>query len=117
MGIALANSATGLAVMGIMLAVLSRRVGRLGGAKLLLSLGKIVAATFIMGLVAFVAGREIGLFGAGLSLKAQLIRVTGTIGLAGAVYGLSLVLFREDEVAAGGRWVGRKLRQRYAAEK
>ena len=115
-GIALANSVTVIVVMAVMLAVLVRRVGSLGGGKLVLSLGKIAAASSVMGLVAFVAGREIGLFDAGpvLGLRTQLVRVGAIIGSAGAVYALCLVLFRVDEVAAGRRWVERRLKRRYA---
>lgn len=96
-GLALAGSLA-MCVHGVLsLALLRRRIGRIGGSHLTLTFFKIVAASAVMAVVVLAANRQASLWMPGDALAAQVSRLSVTIGLGLVAVAVSAKLLRISE--------------------
>ena len=99
-GLALAGSLA-MCIHGVLsLALLRRRLGRIGGRHLTLSFFKIVAASAVMAVVVIAANRQLTLWLPGDALVAQLSRLSVTIALGLVAVAAAAKLLRISEFNA-----------------
>jgi putative peptidoglycan lipid II flippase len=96
-GLALGTSVTALLNAGLLLMLLRRQLGGLGLGHLTTVLARVMAASAVMGAVAWGADRQLALWIPGSSLVIQVVRVGLTISASLAVLALALHLLRVRE--------------------
>jgi putative peptidoglycan lipid II flippase len=96
-GLALGTSVTALLNAGLLLVLLRRQLGGLGLGHLSGVLARVIAASVVMGAVAWGADRELSAWVPGSALPVQIVRVLLTIGISLVVLAVSLLLLRVRE--------------------
>jgi putative peptidoglycan lipid II flippase len=104
-GLALATSLAAIFQFGLLLYLLRRRIGLLGGRRLIATAGRAVAASAVMGLSA-VAAHRWWTANLGGSRFDSLVELAVVIPAAMVVYGVALLALRGEE----SRWVVQRLR-------
>jgi len=100
-GLALATAIASFINLSILLFYLRKRIGRLGGKKVLHSLAKILLASSAMGIACIYSSRFLGQI-------SKLIQVAGTILICLAIYILATHLLRCDEIKYVWKIITRK---------
>ena len=97
-GLALAFSLAGMLSLGLLLVMARRKIGPLGGRKLLASFGKTLALSSAMGVAAYAVSALCGLYLVDMQTKVgQLVQVGAAAGTGIALYfGLSAALKMEE---------------------
>lgn len=96
-GLALGTALSALFNAGVLLWLLRRRIGGLGGTTLAVALAKITVASLVMGVVALAAARWLGTLG-GTSELMKGVQVFGAIGLALLALAVTAKLLGVDEL-------------------
>ncbi len=108
-GLALGTSIAALLNGGALLFLLNRRLHGIEGRRVLVSFGKIAAASALMGAAAVAADRLLIQWAPGAGLSAQLVRLAASIATALAVLAASAHIMRIDEFRRGVRLITAKL--------
>ena len=110
LGLALATTVASSLNAGLLLLLLSRRIGGIDGARVLGAFVKITIASLVMGAAAW--GTERWLHGLlpDPGLLPRLVRVVGAIGVATGVLGATAMLLRIEEFTLAVRRVGGRFR-------
>lgn len=106
-GLALATSIAGTVTFLLLAIGLRRRLGHLDGRRLLCSVSKFAAASFLMGLAVTAAYRYSVLFFNPAQLSHQLLQIAALVLLGGAIYFASAALLRTEELG----WLVRRMRE------
>ncbi len=108
-GLALGTSIAALFNATVLFVLLRRRLEGLNERHLLRSLAKILAASAVMGLAAWILDAALAVWLPGDALLLQIVRVATTIGAAVAVLAAAAWLLRVRELSEGMRLVVRKI--------
>jgi len=100
-GLALATAIASFLNLSILIFYLRKRIGRLGGKKVLRSLWKIILASSIMAIACIYSSRL-------LARIDKLIQVAGTIVICSGIYFLVAYLLHCDEIKYVGKIIARK---------
>lgn len=96
-GLALANSAASLLSTILLFIALSRHLGDLFSTRLFLSLGKVMIASFVMGLAAAFAGNLTGLFAGERETAVEAALLAAVVAFSALVYIAMILLLKVEE--------------------
>lgn len=108
-GLALANTLASFISTILLITTLSRHLGRLFSTRFLLSLGKVILASSIMGLAASSAGK-LGLFTGQQGLVVETVSLMAVIVFSALLYAALLLLFKVEELRSLTQLIKRKNR-------
>ncbi|MGI6065129.1 MAG: murein biosynthesis integral membrane protein MurJ [Bacillota bacterium] len=112
-GLALAYSLAGILNMGILLILLRRKIGPLGGWRLLLSLGQTIFASFLMGWVVFYTAKFSMILWGTQTKLAQLAQVSLSVIVGALIFALVSLLFKMEEAELVGKVLFRRFRRKH----
>lgn len=97
-GLALANSLASFISTILLFTALSRHLDRLFSTHFLLTLGKVVLASSVMGLAASSAGKLTGLFSGEQGVALEIISLVAVIAFSALVYMAMILLLKVEEI-------------------